>query len=128
MPKKRPTQPIKRRDGPAKPRPARPAAIEDLRIGDYLAIADADLQYIPRGCDEPYDRPRQALRLSYIPPHAGLPRQVLALGPPFITVRSPHGHVETLDLRLTRLLRLDPKFGQRTFHAHARSKAPPWYL
>ena len=94
----------------------RPVAAEDLKRGDFIAVADEDVQLVPPMCDDALGRfPARALRLAYIPCDAGTPRKVLRVAPPFVLVREPNGNCDTLDLRLTRLLRLDRAYAAEAF-------------
>ncbi len=92
----------------------RPAGIEDLRPGDFVAVESEDAQ-LPPFCDESARWPRHALRLSYVPYDAGKPRRVVRISPPFVLVCEPDGQHDTFDLRLTRLLKLDRTYGRLAF-------------
>ena len=100
-------------------RAATVVAPEDLRIGDFVAIASQACQVLVADGGWP-SRPRVA-RVAYIPPNAGDPLKVVAVGLPFVTVKTPHawaGH-EVLDVRLVGLFRLDPAYGKASFNAIA---------
>ncbi|MEM9752176.1 MAG: hypothetical protein AAF916_02210 [Planctomycetota bacterium] len=113
---------------PRRPEPpavsgVRSVASEDLRPGDYVTVIDADAQLYPFETGNSFDKPRRAELLAYIPDDAGLPRKVVRVGPPFLLVKRPSGHHETIDVRLTRLFRVSDDYGKEAFE-----KLDPQYL
>ncbi|MEM1444917.1 MAG: hypothetical protein AAGF84_02585 [Planctomycetota bacterium] len=104
-------------------RAARTVALEDLRPGDFVAVRQADAQLYPFETGYGIEPPRHADLLAFIPEEAGLPRKVVSVGPPFLLVKKPSGHHDTIDVRLTRLLRLDQAYAKEAFE-----KLDPQYL
>lgn len=96
---------------------AQPVAPDDLRPGDIVVVADTDSPQIPPLDAAPFangDAVR-AVRVTYIPPDAGTPRRVLDVHLPFVYVREPCGYADTIDLRVTRVMKLRGKAGRRLF-------------
>ena len=104
----------KKKTRPAELHAVQSVAAEDLRVGDYVTVGQAQGQLVLYGCDDLANPPRVG-RITYIPDHAGLPRKVVAVAPPFVLTRAPDGQHATLDLRLTTLLRLGPEYAERAY-------------
>ena len=87
---------------------------EDIRPGDFVTVM-YDTVTRPPGmhwdCDgwSLYDRPTRYRR---IPRHAGRPLEVIGVCLPFVYTRTPDGKVKTLDIRKSRLARLDAECAQ----------------
>ena len=94
---------------------AHPVAPDDLRPGDIVVVADTDSPQIPPLDTVARADPVRAVRVTYIPPDAGTPRRVLDVHLPFVYVREPCGYADTIDLRVTRVMKLRGKAGRRLF-------------
>ncbi|MEM9754105.1 MAG: hypothetical protein AAF916_12090 [Planctomycetota bacterium] len=94
------------------PELARTLAPDDVRVGDYVALAEAETQVFPVSALDDVQTPERYDRVAFIPQDAGRPRKVVAVALPFVLVREPTGKHVTLDLRLVRLFGLPAAYGK----------------
>jgi len=104
---------------------ARPLAPEDVRAGDYVAILDEICElpsYFWNDCDALAPRD-QLVRIRHIPASEAVPMKVRGVCLPFVLVKQPTGPRRTLDVRKSRLARLDPTFARAAWKAYKKSAA-----
>lgn len=84
-------------------------APEDVACGDYVAPLSQTYEvpsYLWDGSSVSL-APHELVRLTMIPPAAGVPHKVVAVCLPFVYATAPRGETVTLDVRRTQLVRLD---------------------
>ncbi|QDU63316.1 hypothetical protein Pan216_41940 [Planctomycetes bacterium Pan216] len=82
---------------------------EDIARGDYVAIMETTLQwpsFLWDGGGVTLS-PNELVRTPYIPRDSGQPYKVMAVCLPFVYTTRPCGSTRTIDLRETRIVRLD---------------------
>jgi hypothetical protein len=110
---------VERRADRADSKTAKVLAPEDVRAGDFVALLHV-VEEIPSYCwfgAMGTTRPDEPVRVPFVPKNGGVPLRVRSICLPFILVKAPSGKLRNLDVRLSRLARLD-----RT-HARAAWKA-----
>ena len=99
---------------------AKTLAPEDIRPGDFVTRLNevAELPSFFWCGDAPLDSSEEPIRMQFIPESSGLPLKVKAVCLPFVLVREPSGERQTLDIRRSRLARLDRAYAQDAWKAH----------
>jgi hypothetical protein len=97
---------------------AQSLAPEDIAPGDYVSVLHEVFEYPSwYWCDESFAASReQVVRIAYTPRDEATPLKVRAVCLPFVLVQQPCGRTRTLDVRTSRLARLD-----RAYAAAARN-------
>jgi hypothetical protein len=106
---------VDRRADSADSKTAKVLAPEDVRAGDFVALLQV-VEEIPSYCwfgGISTSRPDEPVRVPFVPKNGGVPLRVRSVCLPFILVKAPSGKQRNLDVRLSRLARLD--------RAHARA-------
>lgn len=93
----------------AGPAVTRPAAGEDLRVDDYVTPFGYEWHYpsFLWNASEHTLPPDEFVRIQGIPCDAGMPLRIVGLCLPFVYAVDPRRTVHTIDLRRTRIVRLD---------------------
>lgn len=96
---------------------AKPLAPEDVAPGDYVAVLDQVYEYpsVVWYCDRPLAGEDEVIRLRLRPHRSELPLRVVAVCVPFVYAEDVGGKRRTIDLRSTRLARIDRKVGKRVW-------------
>lgn len=104
---------------------SRPLAPEDVRPGDYIAVATEIFEHLPChfGRAESVGPPAP-LRVAWTPCDAGAPYRVSAVCLPFVLAQDADGAGRTLDVRRHRLVRLTERYGKKAFK-RLRTARPP---
>jgi hypothetical protein len=103
---------------------AKPLGPEDVRRGDFVAVLD-EMYELPSywWCEDAALHPRDELvRIRLIPAQHNLPLKVKSVCLPFVLAKPPFGLERTLDLRRTRLARLDKHFAAATWKAYKKQR------
>lgn len=90
-------------------------APEDLRVGDYLGVLQASVQYptyLWHGDLSADVSDEESVRVSYMPTDGGIPLKIKAISLPFLLVKPPGQNCETIDIRLCRIARLDADYAK----------------
>ncbi len=93
---------------------ARDVAPEDIAVGDYVTVAHVTYEFV-RLCDRSFDDAVKTQRVTLMCPSAGQPWKVVSICLPYLFVRAPEGHHDTLDVRRHRLARLSEAYGNEAF-------------
>lgn len=104
---------------------AKPLAPEDVRAGEFVAILDEICElpsYFWNDCGALAPRD-QLVRIRHIPATEALPMKVRCVCLPFVLVKQPCGARRTLDVRKSRLARLDAKFARAAWKAYKKAAA-----
>lgn len=104
----------------AKFRTARPAAPEDLRAGQYIAVTRVMLEDTPLFCDRALGRDMPVMRAWLMPGCAGDPMRIVSICLPFVLVETPERRCRTLDLRRWQIVRLPKGYGRTAFERLAK--------
>jgi hypothetical protein len=96
-------------------------APEDLERGNFVAILNEVFEFPSfMWCDcVPAERD-QLVRLRCLPMHAGVPLRIKSLCLPFVFVKSPFGHYQTVDVRKVQLVRLKDTYAKTVWKALRR--------
>jgi hypothetical protein len=89
-------------------------APEDLNCGDYVAALNV-LHQFPSflwSCDSYAIPPEEPVQVRFRAPGAGTPLKIKAISLPFLFVKPPKGAAQTMDVRHTQFVRLDPAYAQ----------------
>ncbi len=99
----------------ARPTLAKPLAPEDVAVGDYVAVLDVEVEYpaVVWYFDRPLDGQEQIIRVRLRPCRSQEPLHVLDVCLPFVFVQTIKKEHRTLDLRCSRLARLDRGYAER---------------
>ena len=99
---------------------AKTLAPEDIRPGDFVALLHevAELPSFFWCGDAPLESSEQPIRMQFIPEDSGLPLRVKSICLPFVLVRQANGQRQTLDIRRSRLARLDAGYARAAWKAH----------
>jgi hypothetical protein len=95
-------------------------APEDIRVGDFVGLLQASVQYptyLWHGDLPSHHGPEECVRVSFMPCDGGVPLKVKAVSLPFILVKAPGQNAETLDVRLCRVARLDADYAATAWAA-----------
>lgn len=98
-------------------------APEDIKVGDYIGVLHASVQYPTfnwHGDLKADVSDEECVRISYLPYDGGVPLRVESMSLPFVLVKLPGRHCETLDLRLCRIARLDKDYAKRAWKELAK--------
>lgn len=90
-------------------------AAEDLAIGDYIAILSEIHEYLPIHWGDLASlgiSPRETVQIAAAPANPGEPLHVRAICLPFVFVQTPTKEYRSLDVRMVRLGRLNPKYAK----------------
>jgi hypothetical protein len=84
-------------------------APEDISKGDYVAVLSQTSEYpsFLWGCDSAIRQAEDPVRINLESVADGSPLRVVAICLPFVFVREPSRQYRTIDIRLTRLAKLD---------------------
>ena len=99
-------------------------APEDLQRGDYVAVASV-IHEFPSFfwcCDAEGVSPDEVVRIQTLPPDAGSPLRIKAVCLPFVFVKSPHGEVQSMDVRQIRFVRLRRRYAKTAWKALRNQK------
>jgi hypothetical protein len=102
-------------------------APDDLRPGDFVGILSETVE-LPSflWCDTLPCARSELVRISYLPIEGRVPLKIKALCLPFVFVQLPRGQFQTLDVRLTSLVRLHRSYAKtvwKALQAQPRPKA-----
>lgn len=102
---------------------ARPLAPEEVTPGDFVAVLHEIVEFPSwYWCDESAMQPRdETVRVCYVPREDAAPLKVRAACLPFVLVRQPCGRERTVDIRRTRLARLDREYAAAAWKAYKRA-------
>jgi hypothetical protein len=103
---------------------ARSLAAEDLRCGDFVGILHETIE-VPSfhwSCDAQLLPPDELVRLVYRPTEGGTPLKVKSICLPFVFVKHPSGHHQTLDVRRQQLVRLTDSYARLVWKTLAKAK------
>lgn len=98
---------------------AKPLAPEDVLRGDYVTPLHT-LCEVPSfyWCDGEWQRPREEpVRMQFMASEAGVPLKVKRVCLPFVVVEHPLYGGQTIDLRRSRVARLDAKYAKAAWKA-----------
>lgn len=97
-------------------------APEDLRVGDFVGVLSETIELPSFLWTETLATERSELvRLRYLPTDDRAPLRVTAVCLPFVFVKRPNGQFQTMDVRLTSLVRLERSYAKTVWK---RLKAP----
>jgi hypothetical protein len=87
-------------------------APEDLNCGDYVAALNVVHQFPPFlwCCDGSGVAPDEPVQIQFRAPGAGTPLKIKAVCLPFVFVKFPNGNTQTMDVRQTQFVRLNPDY------------------
>ena len=93
---------------------AKSLAPEEICAGDYVAVLHVVHELLALvWCDDLALADRdEVIRLKMLPEESGEPLLVKSVCLPFVLVKDSAGNSRTLDIRRTRLARLDPAFAK----------------
>jgi hypothetical protein len=95
-------------------------AAEDVQRGDFVAVLNEIHEYpsfLWMSLAEEPSSPHDPVRVQWRSFDNGTPLKVVDLCLPFVFVKRPKGHHETLDIRACQLVRLDSHYGKRVWKA-----------
>jgi hypothetical protein len=101
---------------------AKALAPEDVRAGDFVAVLDEVFE-APSffWCDSGALMSREeVVRIRYTPTGEAVPLKVMAVCLPYVLVKQPCGGKRTLDVRKTRLARLDRRYARKAWKAYKK--------
>jgi hypothetical protein len=104
---------------------AKALAPEDVRAGDFVAVLD-EICELPSffWCDGGALLPRDELvRIRYTPTSEAVPLKVKGVCLPYVLVKQPRGGKRTLDVRKSRLARLDRRYARAAWKAYKKRAA-----
>jgi hypothetical protein len=88
-------------------------APEDLECGDSIAVLHEVVEFPSfLWCDSVPRERGELVRVLHLPTGGGMPVKVIAICLPFVFVKSPFGHCQTLDVRQVRLVRLKKHYAK----------------
>ncbi len=93
---------------------------EDLRVGEYIAVLSTMGEFLSHAWDRCDLPPDEVVRVRYVPSMAGIPLKVFGICLPFVYTRQSNGSVAIVDLRMTRVARLD-KGCAKEFWKHSKT-------
>ena len=98
-------------------------APEEIRPGDYVAVLHDVIEFPTwYWCDEASLTPRDELvRILYIPREDAVPQKIRAVCLPFVFAKKPCGGQHTLDVRRTRVARLDRAYAAAAWKSYKKS-------
>lgn len=104
-------------------------APEDLRRGDYVAVLSEIVQLpsflwcetLPTARDEP-------VRVHHLPTENRVPLKIKAICLPFVFVKQPNSRFQTIDVRLTSLVRLEKSYAKTVWKNLKCPPAKPSFL
>lgn len=101
-------------------------APEDLGCGDFVAVLHeiVELPSFYWRDSAPAER-HEPVRMRVLPSASGTPLKIKAICLPFVFVKSPLGQGETIDIRRSQLVRLDPRYGQTVWKSLKKGRATP---
>lgn len=96
---------------------AKTLAPEDVRRGDYVAVLDTEYEFpkIVWQCDSGAWGESQVIRVRLRPREGEPLLRVYEVCVPFVFVEPPNGAPSTIDLRSSRIARLDPDCAVRVW-------------
>ena len=106
---------------------AKVLAPEDVRVGDYVALLHVVCE-IPTFCwydDAPMLPRDEPVRIAFTPECGGVPLCVKSVCLPYVLVKRPTGEKQTLDVRRSRLARLNRDYAAvawRSLRSNARRR------
>lgn len=98
---------------------AKALAPEDIHPGDYVGLLYVVYE-LPSflWCTDATISPREELvRIQFVPEHGGVPLKVISVCLPYVLVKRPRGQQQTLDVRRSKLARLDANFAKIAWKA-----------
>jgi hypothetical protein len=102
---------------------AKALAPEDVRAGDFVAILDEICELASFFWDDCGMAPRdEVARIRYTPTSEALPMKVKSVCLPCVLVKQPCGAKRTLDVRKTRLARLDGGYARAAWKEYKRAR------
>ena len=105
---------------------AKALAPEDVRAGDFVAILDEVYELPSFYWDDGGATPREEMvRIRYTPTSEAVPMKVRAVCLPYVLVKQPCGGKRTLDVRKSRLARLDRGYARSAWKAYKKRPAKP---
>jgi hypothetical protein len=97
---------------------AKALAPEDVRAGDYVAVLDEVCEMPSFFWDDCMATAREeVVRIQYMPDGDAAPMRVRGVCLPYVLVKQPHGGSRTLDVRKSRLARLDRRYARAAWKA-----------
>ncbi len=122
MPKSQPQLDARPRD--ANTTLAKSLAPEEICPGDYVALLH-EVYELPSylWCADSMLSPREELvRIQVVPERSSVPLKVKSVCLPYVLVKLPRGRRRTLDIRRSKLARLDARFAQAAWKAHRNKR------
>jgi len=104
---------------------AKSLAPEEIRAGDYVSVLHVVLEFPALvWCDDSalVDRD-EVVRIPFVPENSGTPLKVKAVCLPFVLVKHPCGKQRPIDVRQSRLARLDPTYAKTARRAYRLGQA-----
>ncbi|MBX7166831.1 MAG: hypothetical protein K1X74_10910 [Pirellulales bacterium] len=93
-------------------------APEDLRRGDFVAVLSEIVELPSFLWNDTWPSGRDELvRLRCLPAEGRIPQKVKAVCLPFVFVKLPCGKFQTIDIRLTKLVRLEEEYARTVWKA-----------
>ncbi|MEN1679843.1 MAG: hypothetical protein AAGJ46_09625 [Planctomycetota bacterium] len=109
-----------------RPTAAKPLAPEEVLPGDYVAVLDQEHEYAASSwyLDPPMLGGDDVIRVRLRPSEPEPPLLVQEVCVPFVFAKAIDGSARTLDLRATRLARIDAGVGRRLWSPQSETTTP----